>query len=329
MNKQKIDRFPHTLEHEPDAEDLKAVWRAIEDVAPSAAFAAERTDQAWGSLSERLGLSAGAAGQVAPLEEIPLPADLPAERRSAPVAPSGSWLRAAAVLLLLGASVWQAVPVSHTAPEGERVAVVLPDGSDVMLNAGSAVRYRRNFAWVPGVPQGRRVVRLEGEAFFDVTPGERPFQVSTGGARVTVIGTRFNVRARGGPAAAYGVRVDVEEGRVVVAVQGSTAVTELAAGEGVLVLPGVDTLVSEQVSAARIGAWRSGGLTVTDEPLAVVVQEIALRFGTAVTLADSVDPSVRVTAYYPLLKGIESVLGDLATQQNLRTRRTADGWELF
>ena len=330
MKTQDNNRFPHALEDESDADELKAVWRALEEAAPPEVPSAERTDEAWVSLSQRLGLSAGADEPVAPAEGGRPPADLAVPLRSASVAPHRGWLRvAAAVLVLLGASVWQAVPVSHAASGGEPVALVLPDGSEVMLNAGSSVRYRRGFSWVPGVPTGLREVRLEGEAFFDVTPGERPFEVSTDGARVTVIGTRFNVRARGGSAALSGVRVDVEEGRVVVAVQGSMAVTELAAGEGVRVLPGADALVPEPVSGARIGAWRSGGLTVTNEPLAVVLQELALRFTTTVTLADSVDPSVRISAYYPLLTGIESVLADLATQQNFQTRRTADGWELF
>jgi len=330
MSMKENDRFERAFEVESDAVELRAVWRALEGVTPSEAVSPEQTDEAWSSLSERLGLSVNTTEQVAASAKGRPPAGLPAKWRSAPIAPSGRWLRAAAVLLLLlGPSVWQAVPMTLTSPEGERVEVVLPDGSDVMLNAGSSVRYRRGFAWVPGVPQGRRVVRLDGEAFFDVTPGERPFQVSTGGVLVTVSGTRFNVRSRGGSTAMSGVRVEVEEGLVVVAVQGSTAVAELGAGQGVRVLPGVDTLELEQVSAARIGAWRSGGLTVTDEPLAVVVQELALRFATTVALADSVDPAARVSAYYPLLTGIESVLGDLATQQNLRTRRTASGWELF
>ena len=60
-----------------------------------------------------------------------------------------------------------------------------------------------------------------------------------------------------------------------------------------------------------------------------MVAELGLRFDVEVTLAESVDGSARVSAYYPLLTGVESVLGDLATQQNLRIRRTADGWELF
>ncbi|MEX2466402.1 MAG: FecR domain-containing protein [Gemmatimonadota bacterium] len=327
MNKNENDRFPRWLEDEPDAEELKAVWSGLEAVEPTGVPSAEDTDAAWASLRGRLDL-AGASERPSP-ESVDDSGRVP-ERRQAPVSPSGNWLRAAAVLVLLGATaVWQGVPVSHSAPVGDVASVSLPDGSEVMLNAGSTVRYRRGFSWIPGVPQGRRVVRLEGEGFFDVTPHERPFQVSTGGARVTVLGTRFNVRARAASAAVSGVRVDVVEGRVVVAVQGSPAVTELGAGQGVRVLPGAETLEPEPVSPDRIAAWRSGGLTVTDEPLSAVAAELGVRFGVAVTLADSVDGSARVSAYYPLLAGIESVLGDLATQQNLRTRRTADGWELF
>jgi len=342
MNKHSNDRFPTELDNEPDAEELRAVWSALEAIDPADQPSAEASDAAWTSLRERLGLSQSskrltpvdggpvADGRDAAVDfEVAGGAERPGPSRRAPVAPSGSWLRATAVFVLLGAAVWQAVPVSHSAPTGERMAVTLPDGSDVTLNSSSSLRYRRGFAWIPRVPQGRRVVRLEGEAFFDVTELERPFQVSTGGARVTVLGTRFNVHARAATARESGVRVDIEEGRVLVAVQGSPAVAELRAGEGVRVLPGAETLTPQPVAAARVGAWRSGGLTVTDEPLSAVVTELGLRFGVEVTLADSVDGSVRVSAYYPLLRGIDSVLGDIAMQQNLRTRRTADGWELF
>lgn len=341
MSKHPNDRFPPELDHEPDTDELRALWSVLEAAGPAEPPTVGASDAAWTSLSARLGLSEGSertapspTGVAAGVEPGVGRDDVhgmprPGPSRRAPVAPSGSWLRAAAVFVLLGAAVWQAIPVSHSAAAGERMAVILPDGSDVTLNASSSLRYRRGFAWVPGVPQGRRVVRLEGEAFFNVTEHRRPFQVSTGGARVTVLGTRFNVHARAATARESGVRVDVEEGRVLVAVQGSPAAAEVGAGEGVRVLPAAETLTPQPVSAARVGAWRSGGLAVTDEPLSTVITELGLRFGVEVTLADSVDGSVKVSAYYPLLSGIESVLGDIATQQNLRTRRTADGWELF
>ena len=41
-----------------------------------------------------------------------------------------------------------------------------------------------------------RNVSLKGEAFFNVTPSKVPFVVSTDYAKITVLGTKFNVRAR-------------------------------------------------------------------------------------------------------------------------------------
>lgn len=327
MNKQENHRFPEALSHEPDAEELEAVWTALEVAHDAAPVSSERTDAAWSALSASLGLEGGGTstssttpGTVGQSRGGALPSAPPART---------PWLRVAAAVAVLigGLAVWQQIPVTHEAPVGQRMAVTLPDGSSVELNAGSTLSLRRGFALVPGVPQGSRVVRLDGEAFFDVTSGERPFQVVAGSARITVLGTRFNVRARSGLGVPPVVRVDVEEGRVRVA--GDDAETELGAGESVRVEAGAGELTPSRVPADRIAPWRNGGLTVSDETLAAVVREVGLRFGTNVALAPDVDGSVRVTAFYPLLTGIETVLRDLATQQNLRVRQTSLGWELF
>lgn len=324
MNKQENHDFPEALSHEPDADELEAVWSALEAAHDSSPVSAERTDAAWDALSASLGLDIDGRTSTGP--------DLQSahDGRGETLRPSGTpWLRiAAAVTVLLGGlAVWQQIPVTHQAPAGERLAVTLPDGSGVELNAGSSLSLRRGFDFLPGVPQGSRVVRLEGEAFFDVTPGERPFEVLAGPARVTVLGTRFNVRARTVMGVPPVVRVDVEEGRVRVAAD--DAETELSAGESVRVEGGADELAPTRIPADRIAPWRAGGLTVNDETLAAVVREVGIRFGTDVQLAPDVDGSVRVTAFYPLLTGIESVLRDLATQQSLRVRQTSEGWELF
>ncbi len=323
MNKHENDRFPRTLADEPDADELEAVWAALEVAHPDASFSPEKTDAAWEALSGKLGLGASSA----------LEGDDDTHGHGAPsssrAATRTGWLRVAAVVAVAlgGATVWQQVPVTHVAPAGARVAVTLPDGSDVQLNAGSTLRHRRGFALLPGVAAGVRSVRLEGEAFFDVEPAERPFEVEAGGVRVTVLGTRFNVRARAGFATP--VRVDVAEGRVRVEAPLEDGGVELAAGQSVRVLSDSDGLVTESVSLERIASWLSGGLTLTEERLADVVAELGVRFGVNVSLAPSVDGSERVTAYYPLVTGVDSVLTDLATQQDLQVRRTTDGWELF
>ena len=75
-------------------------------------------------------------------------------------------------------------------PRGGENTVILADGTTVHLNAGSKLTYPVRFAGM------RRVVALEGEAYFDVVKDEtRPFIVQTHLGEVTVLGTAFNINA--------------------------------------------------------------------------------------------------------------------------------------
>lgn len=73
---------------------------------------------------------------------------------------------------------------------GSRSKLVLPDGTQVWLNAESRITYHNNFN------TDQREVDLEGEAFFDVThDAQRPFTVHTSGIDIKVLGTAFNVKS--------------------------------------------------------------------------------------------------------------------------------------
>lgn len=74
-------------------------------------------------------------------------------------------------------------------PYGKRFNIELSDGSNVILNAGSKLKYPVNFL------KGKsREVYLEGEAFFKVTKNkEDAFIVNTNGLNTQVFGTVFNV----------------------------------------------------------------------------------------------------------------------------------------
>lgn len=72
---------------------------------------------------------------------------------------------------------------------GKRYTLHLRDGSKVILDAGSELKYPDSFS-------DTRQVHLQGEAFFEVAHDpERPFYVLAKHAKVKVLGTRFNVRA--------------------------------------------------------------------------------------------------------------------------------------
>ncbi len=72
----------------------------------------------------------------------------------------------------------------------EAVEVMLEDGTQLIVNRNSVVRYRRKFL------AGERRVFLSGEAWFDVARDtSRSFVIEAGEALVEVLGTSFNVNA--------------------------------------------------------------------------------------------------------------------------------------
>lgn len=107
------------------------------------------------------------------------------------------WIyRMAAVLVLSLFSTWYFLNRNSSPEElvaqsnNERLRVTLPDGSKVWLNSNSKLTYPKQFN------SNTRAVKLEGEAFFDVTKNpEQPFVISNADFEVKVLGTSFNVLA--------------------------------------------------------------------------------------------------------------------------------------
>lgn len=78
-----------------------------------------------------------------------------------------------------------------TSPLGSKTNLILPDGTEVWLNAGSYLSYSTNFGNF-----GERKVYLDGEAFFRVNKNRtKPFLVMAQGITIKALGTSFNVKA--------------------------------------------------------------------------------------------------------------------------------------
>ena len=112
------------------------------------------------------------------------------------------WLQVAAVFLAGFTVSWFIFKVFPAAEEnvrayneivtplGSRTTINLSDGSEVILNAGSKLRYPRNFS------RKNREVYLEGEAFFNIhKDAANKFLVITPYMNIKVYGTRFNIKA--------------------------------------------------------------------------------------------------------------------------------------
>lgn len=77
-----------------------------------------------------------------------------------------------------------------TTDVGMKTKIRLADGSSIILNAGSTLRYPEK------MDKGIREVYLNGEAFFDIKhAASRPFIIHAEKMDVRVLGTSFNVRA--------------------------------------------------------------------------------------------------------------------------------------
>lgn len=90
------------------------------------------------------------------------------------------------------------VPVYHvvTVPTAQIKKVVLPDGTRVMLNSRSLLRYPEKF------DSRTREVYLQGEAYLEVAHNkEKPFIVHANNFNIQVLGTKFNVNSYNGKSA--------------------------------------------------------------------------------------------------------------------------------
>lgn len=104
-----------------------------------------------------------------------------------------NWIfRVAAILILAIGVTFTTQNIStenQYALNGKRTTFLLPDNSEVVLNAGSEIKYKK-WNW-----DNQRSLKLNGEAYFKVAKGKK-FEVETNLGKVAVLGTQFNVKAR-------------------------------------------------------------------------------------------------------------------------------------
>ncbi|WP_426160198.1 FecR family protein [Pseudomonas sp. TSRC2-2] len=198
---------------------------------------------------------------------------------------------------------------------GERKHVALPDGSVIDLNSRSRLEVRYE--------QHQRVIELSaGEAMFSVAhDASRPFIVEAGSGKVTVTGTRFDVRRD-----ANQTRVAVEQGTV--KVQGSDAphdkFVNLAAGLGTAVDAQGNVLPAYAVDPAQLSAWRNGKLVFNNASLSEVAAEVSRYRDKPLVVSQPDVASLRLTSVFKT-DDTDALLKALPTILPVAVRTLADG----
>jgi ferric-dicitrate binding protein FerR (iron transport regulator) len=187
--------------------------------------------------------------------------------------PLNRWLSAAAaVVIMLGVGFFylQSLEPTLEAPLAQRAEAVLPDASEILLNAGSEITYNEA-QW----SEDRRI-ELKGEAFFKVARGET-FTVETPTGKVTVLGTQFNVQQRGTV-----FIVSCYEGLVRVDYKGESL--ELPAGRSFRVVGNKTETIDIQEGA--VPGWTRNESTFRSMPLSFVLEELERQYDIEVTFGD-------------------------------------------
>jgi transmembrane sensor len=247
--------------------------------------------QAWARLQERVG---GAFNTVRTLDQRhPGQAGQARQVLLQPRVTRRDALRAMAGLGLLGGGLWTGAqsPLGDTlladlhTGVGQRRSFTLADGSQLSLNASSAVDVRFD-------EQQRRIILRRGELLIQVAPDpQRPLRVHTREGEVRALGTRFMVTQQ--PDASrvvvlqHSVEATLNDGNRQALREGDTAL--LQAGR-ILALPG---------DQAYRADWVGGRLNVLNDPLSQVVDALRPYARGFVRVAPEVR-DLRVQGVFPL-----------------------------
>ena len=161
-------------------------------------------------------------------------------------------------------------PSVHTirTPNGGEFEVVLPDGTQVWLNAASTLKFPSRFAGL------KRQVELTGEAYFEVAKNRKmPFSVITKNTEVKVLGTHFNVMA-----------YPEDQSTETTLLEGSV---QLNSKQGTLLLkPGEqgrvnsqDDITNRKVNTEDIIAWKNGYFVFRKENIKSIMAKVARWYG--------------------------------------------------
>ncbi len=118
---------------------------------------------------------------------------------------TGTWLKIACSVLLFAAlsfftyktlyrntSAQQIVYQTFSTPNGKTKKIILPDGTEIWMNALTRIRIEGHF----NSSKFRKVYLDQGQAFFQVKRDTlRPFRISTGQFVTTVLGTSFEIKS--------------------------------------------------------------------------------------------------------------------------------------
>jgi ferric-dicitrate binding protein FerR (iron transport regulator) len=188
--------------------------------------------------------------------------------------------------------------------EGEKADIYLPDSSRITINSGSEIEYGA------GYNIRERIVRLSGEAYFDVhTDPDKPFIVEAGREMtVSATGTKFNIYSYPDE---NRIETTLVDGKVSVKV-GDKDPVEITPGQQVVYFPVRKEAIVKNVVPETYTSWKENKLRFIDTPFEEVLRKLGRRYNVVFEVRNKDLLELRYTATF-IDESIEEVMQMLKT----------------
>ncbi len=196
----------------------------------------------------------------------------------------------------------------------ETKEILLSDGSLVKLNNGSNIQYLEKF------DSKIREVKLNGEAFFSVTKNSTPFVVITENAKISVLGTKFDVCVRGEK-----TQVVVKEGKVNLVQKENDAGVYLTKGQSSCVAKNANPDSPKEIDADYMLGWMNGKLVFNQTPLTEIVDELERFYDVTISIEGNNVTANTLTGSFKN-RDVDSALTMICLTMNLNFEKHGNGF---
>jgi transmembrane sensor len=200
-------------------------------------------------------------------------------------------------------------------PPGQRVQLILEDGTRVWLNSNSVFVYPTTFN------DKLRTVQLNGEAYFEVThDAEKPFIVKTSKYNIKVLGTTFNVYAY--KSATEEFETSLLEGSVDVSTRSDVRRQHIILNSNEKVSDVNGYLHKQAIGSYDRFKWKDGLICLDDVPFGDLMKKFAIYYNIRIDIYNSKVFAYRCTGKFRQSDGIEYALRVI--QKDLKFKFTRD-----
>ncbi|GAB3007662.1 FecR family protein [Cyclobacterium sediminis] len=191
-------------------------------------------------------------------------------------------------------------------PKGQKSTLQLADGSNVVLNAESELRFKSGFG------QLHRDLFLSGEAFFEVASDSMPFRVHSGDLITTALGTSFNINSYQDD----WVQVQLATGKVrVINVTKDNQSLELIPGEEAVIGEN-SQLKKGKFDLDKAFFWKDGVLVFNNMPFQEVVRTLERWYAAEIEINNFAPKNLKISAEFKKNTYLKDVLESLGYAYN-------------